>query len=60
MTKKEVLAQFKSSVLPAVISEYGDKDKPARDQAWNDYTDSLCKSGVITVKQYDSWSHPYN
>ena len=36
----------------------GHKDKPLRDQAWNDYTDALCKDGKITDWQYNNWIHP--
>jgi hypothetical protein len=60
MTKKKALLLFKADVLPVVVKQYGKNDKPAKDQAWNDYTDSLCKAGFITVEQYNTWSHPYN
>jgi hypothetical protein len=60
MTKREAFAQFKAEVLPNVQKQYGTKDKAARDQAWNDYTDALCKNGDITLKQYESWTHPFN
>ena len=33
-------------------------DEPALAEAWNNYTDSLCKSGHITPKQYSTWTHP--
>jgi hypothetical protein len=60
MTKKEAIKEFQAHILPSVIQQYGEKDKPARDQAWNDWTDQLCKSGKITQDQYDTWTHPYN
>lgn len=27
--------------------------------AWSEYTDHLCKSGLITQKQYDRWAAPF-
>lgn len=62
MTKKEVLKAFKEYVLPQVQRQYetdGKLDKPARAEAWNEYTDALCKEGKITLRQYESWSNPF-
>jgi len=30
-------------------------DKVAKNVSWHVFIDSLCKSGVITRKQYDNW-----
>lgn len=27
--------------------------------AWSAYVDGLCKDGVITQKQYDTWATPF-
>lgn len=59
MTKKEAVAEFKADILPHVIKQYGKNDKPAIEQAWNDWTDALCKNGRITQHQYDTWVHPF-
>lgn len=59
MTKQEAIQVFKQYILPSVILTYGKNDKPAKAEAWNDYTDALCKNGQITVKQYNSWSNPF-
>ena len=59
MTKKEVLLYFRAWLLPVVRSQYGRKDKPAVREAWNNYTDELCKRGKITSRQYESWSNPF-
>lgn len=61
MTKAEVVKIFKESVLPGIKESYeqdGVRDMPARQQAWNDFTDSLCKEGRVTLKQYETWTHP--
>jgi hypothetical protein len=61
MTKKEAEKIFKRYDLKRVKEVYeqdGIPDWPARQQAWNDFTDYLHKSGAITRRQYDSWTHP--
>ncbi len=65
MTKKEALREF-NELCPresfVTLSSNGRKalDKPMRDQAWNDFTDALCKDGRITASQYANWHHPFN
>ena len=52
---------FREDILPYVIERYesdGIKDGPARREAWNDWTDMLCKDGQISDWQYANWSHP--
>jgi hypothetical protein len=34
-------------------------DQVALRKAWNNFTDSLCKDKLITVKQWDNWTQPY-
>lgn len=61
MTKAQAVAEFKSQVLPAVRHAHeqdGVPDYPARCEAWNDFTDELCRSRRITSSQYSRWSHP--
>jgi len=55
MTKKEALSQFKEFHMPNIPSN----DKPALRQAWNDYTDYLCKDKQISLKQYETWDNPF-
>lgn len=59
MTKKEAIAIFRAEILPEVIRTYGPKDKPAVSEAWNNWTDGLCKDREITLKQYETWSNPF-
>jgi hypothetical protein len=54
LTKKQVIATFKTEILPAIPAN----DKPAQRMAWNNYTDSLCKDGQITLRQYETWVGP--
>ena len=52
---------FTNDVLPLVTLMYeqdGAPDNPARCEAWNNWTDSLCKNRQISDWQYENWSHP--
>ena len=64
MTKREALAYFKANILPGVDQKYppdhrGRPDVSARREAWNEYTDGLCKDGEITRHQDETWSNPF-
>ena len=59
MTKAEAVAEFNSEIRPLVVAKYGPNDKPALREAWNDWTDGLCKARRITTKQYETWVHPF-
>ena len=53
--------QFEAEILPFIQEQYeqdGEPDWPARREAWNNWTDSLCQDGLISDWQYDNWSHP--
>ncbi len=52
---------FEFEILPMVKEAYeqdGEPDWPARSEAWNNWTDSLCKDGQISDWQYHNWTHP--
>lgn len=60
-TKREALDQWRTAYLPSVQEVYeqdGLPDYPARSESWNNFTDSLCKDGEITLRQYESWVAP--
>ena len=60
LTKKQALETFRADILPEVVARYGlFDDKPAISEAWNDYTDGLCRDGKISIKQYDRWGNPF-
>lgn len=59
MTKEEAVREFKETVLPYVIEQYGPNDRPAIREAWNDWTDMLARDGRITMKQYETWVGPF-
>jgi len=52
---------FTNDILPFIQRQYeqdGIPDIPARSEAWNNWTDSLCKRNAISDWQYENWSHP--
>jgi hypothetical protein len=52
--RQESIATFKSEYF-----QVWRHDKPALREAWNNYTDRLCKEGRITQRQYDTWLNPF-
>lgn len=52
LTKREAEREFRSS--------FHDYDKAAKRQAWNNFTDQLCKAGLITMRQYETWTSPFD
>ena len=51
---------FITEILPMIQDQYeqdGIPDIPARCEAWNNWTDSLCKDEQISDWQYMNWSH---
>lgn len=56
LTKQTALSIFKSELpnYPRLVT-----DKPALREAWNNYTDALCKDSRITSRQYETWQNPF-
>jgi len=60
MTKKQAIREFREYHLPYIRkTEYNGVDSIKRREAFNNFTDSLCKEGRITQKQYNNWSNPF-
>ena len=60
MTKAEPLKLFMFIYkIKAIENGYRRGDEVAKRTEWNDYTDALCKDGLITSKQYDTWDQPF-
>ena len=53
LTKKEALKQFRQ------FYRVSKTDSIANREAFNNFTDSLCKNREITLKQYETWSNPF-
>ncbi len=59
MTRAEVIVSFKENILPQLEkNENGKPDYAMRAEEWGIFTDALCKSGDITLKQYETWDAP--
>ena len=61
MTWKEACEQFETEHLPAIklaFEKDGRIDECARSEAWNNWTDFLCKNLEISDWQYENWSQP--
>ena len=57
MTKAEAIRDFR--ILYKTFTNYRRGDVVAKRTEWNDYTDALCKEGLITLKQYENWGQPF-
>ena len=61
MTRDEAIEIFDNHILPIVkqnMEHDGQIDEPARSEAWNNWTDAMCKDGQISDWQYENWTHP--
>ena len=57
MTKAEAIRDFR--MLYKTFGNYRRGDVVAKRTEWNDYTDALCKEGLITDNQYNNWGNPF-
>ena len=61
ITRDEAIIRFETELLPLIIEEFEQDevpDIPARSEAFNNWTDALCKDGEISEWQYNNWTHP--
>ena len=56
-SEEELSEQFDEQVLPHVIAQYGENDEDAISEAFNSWTDSLCKDGEIHPEQYNQYCY---
>ena len=59
MTKAEALKQFREMYKQFPLTIGRRSDATAKREDWNNYTDMLCKDGLITLKQYENWGQPF-
>ena len=60
MTKAEAIKLFRYIYkIKAIQLGYRRGDEVAKRTEWNDYTDALCKDGLITSKQFETWDQPF-
>ena len=61
MTFAQACEIFTLELLPMIQEQYeqdGIADYPARREAWNNWTDSLCQNEQISDWQVHNWGHP--
>lgn len=59
MTKVEAVKLYKQENAVFIKNCKARKDSVMLRTDWNDWTDSLCKDGIITENQYNNWSNPF-
>ena len=60
MTKAQAMMLFRYIYkIKAIENGYRRGDEVAKRTEWNDYTDALCKDGLITTNQYVNWHQPF-
>ena len=59
MTKAEVVQNFRQLWKEQLKGSRLYYDTIAKREAFNNYTDGLCKEGLITQKQYENWGQPF-
>jgi len=58
-TKAQALQQFRYNWKVSTKGTKWAEDVIAKREAWNNFTDALCKEGYITDSQYDRWTNPF-
>ena len=53
MTYKDAVKEFKQNL------RNGEYDYWTVQEMWAEYTDSMCKAGEITQKQWSTWATPF-
>lgn len=56
-SEEELSERFDDECAPHVIAQYGEGDEPALNEAFNNWTDALCKDGDLHPLQYNSYSY---
>lgn len=56
MTKEQAVRQFRELYADFYVHRV---DYWFAQLAWSEYTDTLCRNGEITLKQFESWPTPF-
>lgn len=56
-SESELSDHFDEIVLSNVVEHYGEDDKIALQEAFNNYTDALCTDGLLHAEQYKNYSY---
>ncbi len=55
MNKSQAVERFREEILPGVLQQYGEGDKPAVREAWNAFADDIAKH--VNPKAF-RWTFP--
>lgn len=56
-SEEDLSDRFDNDVALLVIEQYGEDDKIAMSEAFNNWSDSLCKDGEIHPEQYNLYCY---
>ena len=56
-SEEDLSSRFDSEIAPSIVALYGEDDAPAMSEGFNNWTDSLCKDGVIHPEQYNKYCY---
>jgi hypothetical protein len=56
-SEEELSKLFDEEILPLVLETYSEDDSVAINEAFNDWTDSLCREGEIHTEQYNHYCY---
>ncbi len=54
---EELGEMFDRDILPSVVEQYGKDDYPAIREAFNNWTDGLCRDGQLAESQYQEYTY---
>ena len=57
LNEYELSAVFDAEVYPSVVDQYSESDTVALNEAYNNWTDGLCKDGIISAEQYNDFCY---
>ena len=60
LTKAQAKKLFMKTSYKWIIKTYGVHDRVAIREGWHNFTDGLCKDGMITAYQYETWTCPFD
>ena len=56
-SEEDLSSLFDSEIAPLIVAQYGEDDKPAMSEGFNNWADSLCTDGVIHPEQYNKYRY---
>ena len=56
-SERDLSNRFDEQIAPGVIALYRENDEPAMNEAFNNWSDMLCKEGEIHPEQYNEYCY---